>query len=588
MGAFRWENCGDIWSIDFEYATTCGTGRPVPHVFAALELGSGREIRLAGAELRKTKQPPVDVRHCACLAYNFVAESQCFEVLGWEQPRWPIDPYAEHLALTNGMAAADIFERKEDEKRIGYRMIDALRAYGIEVSEGDEIHKKAMQIRAGEGEPFSDAEWKAITDYCGEDVLWLGRLFTAMRDRIDLPAALVRGRYMTAIGQQMHRGIPVDRALVERFQALRPDLRQALIEETPGASRFYRAGRFSEALFFNWTKAEEIGWPRHADGAPVLERETMKRIAVLEPRVGPLAALRSKLSKLEDIKLTIRSDDRIRPNYMPLRTRTGRNKPRATEYPMLQAGWTRGFVLAPPGRSLTQLDFKAQEIYIAAALSEDRQLLADLEGDPYLRFAIRAGFAPSGATKESHGGVRDQFKIAMLGTIYGMGEWTLAARLGISASLAREIRGQFRRQYRALWDWLECVVLAAYATRYLETPLGWPLVVGPKLDSFTLRNHLIQATGGDILRAACLFAQEAKLGTIATLHDSILLEADIDRIEADAAALARAMTGAAEHVIGMPIPATVEFTGARYQLKESHATLFREVAERVGSTLLGG
>jgi hypothetical protein len=584
----RWEHFGGIWSIDFEFATTCGTGRPIPHVFAALELGSGHEIRLTGAELRGTRRPPIDVRRCACLAYNFVAEAQCFESLGWEQPRWPIDPYAEHLALTNGLTAADIFEREEDEKRIGYRMVDALRAYGIEVSSEDETHKKAMQLRAAAGEPFSPEEWAAITAYCGEDVLWLGRLFTAMRDRIDLPAALVRGRYMTAIGQQMHRGIPVDRELVERFQAQRPGLRQALIDETPGASWFYNTGRFSEALFFDWTEAEEIGWPRHADGSPVLERETMKQIAVLEPRVAPLAALRSKLSKLEDIKLTIRSDGRIRPNYMPLRTRTGRNKPRATEYPMLQASWTRGFVLAPPGRSLAQLDFKAQEVYIAAALSEDRQLLEDLEGDPYLRFAIRAGFAPSGATKESHSDMRDQFKVAMLGTIYGMGEWTLAARLGISVSLAREIRAQFKHQYQALWDWLESVVLAAYATRYLETPLGWPLVVGPKLDSFTLRNHLIQATGGDILRAACLFAQDGELSTIATLHDSILLEADVDRIDADAATLADCMTRGAQHVLGIPIPATVEFAANRYQLKGSHAVLFHEITERIDLISLGG
>jgi hypothetical protein len=408
-------------------------------------------------------------------------------------------------------------------------------------------------------------------------------LFTAMRDRIDLPAALVRGRFMTVIGQQMHRGIPVDRELVERFKARRPSLRQALIEETPGATRFYNAGRFSEASFFDWTGAEEIGWPRHADGSPVLERETMKRITVLEPRVAPLAALRSKLAKLEEITLTIQSDDRIRPNYMPLRTRTGRNKPRATDYPMLQAGWTRGFVLAPPGRALAQLDFKAQEVYIAASLSEDRQLLEDLETDPYLGFAVRAGFAPSSATKESHSGVRDQFKVAMLGIIYGMGEWTLAAKLGISVSVAREIRGQFKRQYRALWDWLESVVLAAYATRHLETPLSWPLVIGPKLDSFTLRNHLIQATGGDILRAACLFTQDAELDTIATLHDSILLEAEADLIESQAAELARAMTRGAEHVIGVPIPAEVDFIGRRYQLKGSHAALFEEITGRMES-----
>src|SRR3954470_4718949 len=136
----RWEDFSGVWSIDFEYATTCGTGRPIPHVFVALDLDSGREIRLTGAELRKTGAPPFDVRRSACLAYNFVAEAQCFEVLGWEQPRWPLDPYAEHLAMTNGLSAQDFFESEEDERRIGYHLVDALRFYEIEISGEDEVH----------------------------------------------------------------------------------------------------------------------------------------------------------------------------------------------------------------------------------------------------------------------------------------------------------------------------------------------------------------------------------------------------------------------------------------------------------------
>jgi hypothetical protein len=583
----RWSDFADTWSIDFEFQTTCGTGRPIPHTFVALSLDSGREVRLAGAELRRTRRVPFDVRRCAALAYNFVAESQCFEQLGWEQPRWPVDPYAEHLALTNGLSAEDVFERKEDERRIGYRLIDALRFYGVEVSEQDEAHKREMQLRAAQGEPFTADEWRALIAYCGEDVSLLARLFRAMRDRINLPAALVRGRYTTAIGQQMHRGIPVDRDPLERFLEARPRLRQQLIDEVPSAAPLYPAGRFCEARLDDWCEGEEIGWPRRGDGRPELRRDTMSRVAALEPRVGPLASLRSRLAKLEDVSITIRSDDRIRPNYMPMRTRTGRNRPKASDYPMLQAKWLRGFLLAPRGRALAQLDFKAQEVYIAAALSGDCHLLLDVTGDPYLGFAIRSGFAPAGATKSSHGALRELFKSALLGVTYGMGERSLAAKLGSDVATAREIRSQFRRHYRTLWDWLESVVAAAYATRHLETPLGWPLVVGPKLDSWTLRNHLIQATGGDVLRASCLFAQDAELEVIATLHDSILLEADADRIADQAAELSRAMTRGAEHTIGVPIPAEVEFIGRRYRLEGPHATFFADVADRLGAGVGG-
>ena len=45
------------------------------------------------------------------------------------------------------------------------------------------------------------------------------------------------------------------------------------------------------------------------------------------------------------------------------------------------------------------LDWKAQEIGIAAGLSDDPALIADFQaGDPHMNFAIRVGLAPIGAT----------------------------------------------------------------------------------------------------------------------------------------------------------------------------------------------
>src|SRR5262249_41285333 len=147
MSAIRWEDFRGVWSIDFEFATTCGTGRPIPHVFVATDIDTGCQIRLTGDELRGTGRPPIDARRCLVLAYNFVAEAQCFEVLHWEQPRWPIDPYAEHLALTNGLTIEDSFETEEDDRRIGYRLVDARRFYGLEIGVGEEVHKREMQLR---------------------------------------------------------------------------------------------------------------------------------------------------------------------------------------------------------------------------------------------------------------------------------------------------------------------------------------------------------------------------------------------------------------------------------------------------------
>jgi hypothetical protein len=587
MTPSRWDDFPRIWSIDFEYGTGCPTGRPLPHTFVATEIDAdGRpridtQIRLSGPELRGTRAAPFDVRHDLVLAYNFIAESRCFEALGWEQPRWPLDLYAEHVAFVNGRTAADVYGDETGEDRVGYRQIDAMRVNGLLVRAEKEAHKRRMQLLGARGEPYIPEEWAELRDYCAGDTTDLIDLFRAMRARIDRPAALVRGRYMIVKGQQMYRGILMDVGLVARFQAARLALRQQQIDETPAANCYYHGLRFRESEFCRWADGEGIGLPLDHRGRPVLNKETLKKIVAIDPRLRSYARLRATLAKLEEFTVDLRSDGRIRPDCWPLGTRTGRDRAKATEFPLLQARWTRGFMIAPPGRALALVDYKAEEVYIAAALSGDPQLFKDLETDPYLGLAIRSRHAPPHATPRTHPDIRNRFKPILLGLIYGEGVQKLAAELQTDRATAAAIRAEFRRGYKVLERWLEAVVDTAYATRRLESPLGWPLWVGPSLDRYSLRNHLIQSTGGDILHAACLLAQDAGLMTLATLHDAILLEADIDQIEEQAALLARLMTTASAHVIGTPIPTEIEFTAPRYQLKDADAKFFEDVRRRL-------
>jgi hypothetical protein len=588
MTRIRREDFRGTLAIDFEFATTREDGLPDPHVFCALELTSGRRIRLIGDELKRCRDVPFDIRHDLVLAYNFVAESTCFEVLGWRQPWWPLDCYAEFMAMSNGLMAADVYEQGEDDRRWGFRIEDALRFYGCEISAEDSAHKKEMQLLAARGEPFTPEQWEALAAYCEGDTDLLAKLFCAMETTIDWPAALIRGRYMTAVAQHTFKGIPVDVGRIESFKARRSELKQQLIDECAGARRFYPSGRFNRACFFEWADEEHIGMPRHPSGAPILERDTLKKVARLDSRIAPFAELRSDLSLVEDFGVSVRSDGRIRPNYMPLRTRTGRNKSQASRNLMLQAKWTRGFIMAPPGHMLAQLDYKCQEVYIAAVLSEDHQLLEDLRGDPYLKLAIRSGLAPANATAETHDPLRDQCKVALLSLIYGAGPYTLASNLDLDLPRARAIWNGFHDGYPDLCEWLGAVVTTAYATLHLESPLGWPLVVGPKLDSYTLRNHIIQATGGDILRVACLLAQDAEFNVITTLHDSILLEEDANKIQFHATMMSREMSRAAELVIGAPIPVKIEFIAQRYQLKGNAKEFFADMARRLETTQTAG
>ena len=64
------------------------------------------------------------------------------------------------------------------------------------------------------GGPWSEQERAAILDYCESDVVALERLLSAMLPGIDLPRALLRGRYMAAAAAIEHNGVPID---VERW-----------------------------------------------------------------------------------------------------------------------------------------------------------------------------------------------------------------------------------------------------------------------------------------------------------------------------------------------------------------------------------
>jgi hypothetical protein len=67
------------------------------------------------------------------------------------------------------------------------------------------------------------------------------------------------------------------------------------------------------------------------------------------------------------------------------------------------------------GRALVTIDFKSQEVLVAAALSKDYSMLEDYLGDIYLGQGIKTGFIPEGATKKSHSVMRNNFKPVVLG-----------------------------------------------------------------------------------------------------------------------------------------------------------------------------
>src|SRR6478736_727038 len=191
-----------IVDIDFEFnfgghdspeAASRSGERPRPVCMVAKELRSGQTWRLWCDQFEAQPPFPLD-SDTVLVAYYASAELGCFRALGWPQPRYVLDLFTEFRARINGLQG-------------GAKLINAAAYFGI-----DAISLTAKQDMVStilRGGPWSAGEQANILDYCESDVTLLERLLPAMLPRIDLPRALLRGRFMKAAAIEWN-GIPVD------------------------------------------------------------------------------------------------------------------------------------------------------------------------------------------------------------------------------------------------------------------------------------------------------------------------------------------------------------------------------------------
>lgn len=195
-------------------------------------------------------------------------------------------------------------------------------------------------------------------------------------------------------------------------------------------------------------------------------------------------------------------------------------------------------------------DWKQQEFGIAAALSDDARMQdAYRSGDPYLAFAKQAGAVPADATKSSHPRQREQFKACVLAVQYGMGAESLALRIGQPVSRARELLALHRQTYRRFWTWSDSALDYAILHSRLWTTFGWTLHVTANANHRSIQNFPMQANGAELLRLACCLATEEGIRVCAPVHDALLIEAPLERLDAQVSRTQAAMAEASRVVL---------------------------------------
>jgi hypothetical protein len=192
-----------VWLADFEYTPVTGE-LPVPLCLVALELRTGRRLRLWLADC-PPPQPPYGIgTDSLFVSYYAVAELSCHQALGWPPPARILDLCVEFKNRTCGL-----------ETPHGKNLLGALLYFGL--SGISAVEKSEMQALAMRGGPYSADERSSLISYCEADVEALNQLLPAMLSAIDLPRALVRGTYMAALAKIEATGIPVDRETWQRL-----------------------------------------------------------------------------------------------------------------------------------------------------------------------------------------------------------------------------------------------------------------------------------------------------------------------------------------------------------------------------------
>jgi hypothetical protein len=355
---------------------------------------------------------------------------------------------------------------------------------------------------------------------------------------------------MKAAARIEHNGIPID---VQAFTRLRDHweaIQESLIEKIDTDYGVFEGRTFKRALFTEWLTRNNLPWLWLDSGQPSLKDDTFRQMARSCPAVAPLRELRVALSQMRLSELSVGQDGRNRCLLSAFRASTGRNQPSNSGFIFGPSVWLRGLIRPEPGHGLAYIDWSQQEFGIAAALSGDpRMAEAYLSEDPYLAFAKQAGAVPSSATKESHNVERDQFKECVLAVQYGMGEVSLAARIGQSVLRAKQLLRLHRETYREFWRWSDAAVDYAMLHGKLWTVFGWTIRTGTNPNPRSLRNFPMQANGAEMLRLACCLATEGGIRVCAPVHDAILIEAPLEELDEVIVTTQQAMSDASAIVL---------------------------------------
>lgn len=228
--------------------------------------------------------------------------------------------------------------------------------------------------------------------------------------------------------------------------------------------------------------------------------------------------------KLREIKGALRGD-RVFPAIDTVGTITGRFAIRRPALQNLSPGM-RSLLLPDDGMVLVGADLSHVEPSIAAALSADERMLEAVApgNDPYLWLSS----AIWGEDIDSDDPRRKVAKTALLASLYGQGNESLAQRLGISEERAREVRAGIDHAFPDFARWRKRMM----NSDEIETFYGRPLPTPRHGEGYKAVNYLVQGSAADFFKRRTLAVRKrltADDRLFLPIHDELIVQTTPDR-----------------------------------------------------------
>ena len=312
-------------------------------------------------------------------------------------------------------------------------------------------------------------------------------------------------------------------------------------------------------------------------GAWSTDASVLEEIQGEHPIVGIAMEWRtvSKLQStyVEALPKLVEADGRVHTTFQQAVAATGRlssTDPNLQNIPIRTAlgRKIRNTFVAEKGNILVAADYSQIELRILAHVTRDEHLIAAFAAGEDIHRATAARVLGKPAS-EVNADERAMAKMVNFGIAYGMGDFGLATRAGISRDAAKSFIAGYFERYPGIRRYIDTIKEEARTNGSVTTQLGRRRPIpelragNPALRAAGERaaiNHPIQGTAADVIKIAMirLAPRLAEAGLKARLvlqvHDELLLEVPINEVNRLAPLLVETMEGA----LPLDVPLTVE------------------------------